>query len=473
MKLSSIRFRLTSWYFAVLALGLSAFGMAAWFAMSASLHNAIDDSLRDRVQGVKRFMDEQISALSIVEIRDEFREHSVLGPGGDLFQVSDSNGDWLYRSVPLEENQLPARRPGELDGSHVYEDVTLQGTPLRILSEAITVDGRPYTVQVAAPMHEIKEALQRLRWMLLLSVPLLLTVATLGGYWISRRALSPVDKVTEAARTISIENLAAQLPVPETGDELERLSRTFNDLLARLQRSVQDMTKFTERMTQFTADASHELRVPTTLIRTTAELSLRRVRSVDEYQQALGQVLSESERMSHLVDSLLLLARADSDTDGSVSTRFDLAKSVNQACEEGKTLAASQGVHFTYALATDPLELSGDAQSVRRLFFILIDNAIKYTPPGGHVALELRQEDGNAVGIIRDTGIGIAEKDLPRIFDRFWRADKVRSREAGGAGLGLSIAQWIANRHGGTIRVESTLNEGSVFTVALPLQEPS
>ena len=115
------------------------------------------------------------------------------------------------------------------------------------------------------------------------------------------------------------------------------------------------------------------------------------------------------------------------------------------------------------------LELSGDAQSARRLFFILIDNAIKYTPPGGHVALELRQEDGNAVGIIRDTGIGIAENDLPRIFDRFWRADKVRSREAGGAGLGLSIAQWIVQRYGGTIRGESTLNEGSVFTVTLPL----
>jgi heavy metal sensor kinase len=462
LKRASIRFRLTAWYFGVLALGLSLFGITAWFAMSASLHHAIDDSLTDRVQGVKRFMDEQISALSILEIRDEFREHSVLGPGGDLFQVSDASGNWLYRSVPLEENQLPGRRPIELAGSRVYEDLTLQGTPLRILSETITVHGKPYTVQVAAPVHEIEEALERLRWMLLLSMPLLLVVATVGGFWISRRALSPVDRVTEAARTISIESLAARLPVPETGDEIERLSRTFNELLARLQGSV-------ERMTQFTADASHELRAPTTLIRTTAELSLRRVRSVEEYQQALGQVLTESERMSHLVDSLLLLARADSATDGATGSRFDLAVSVNEACEEGRTLAVSRGVEFTFSVPPDPVPVSGDPQLARRLFFILIDNAIKYTPSGGRVEVELRREDRRAVGIIRDTGIGIAEHELPRIFDRFWRADKVRSRDAGGAGLGLSIAQWLAHRFNGEVRVESTLGHGSVFTVDLAL----
>lgn len=462
MKRSSIRFRLTGWYFAVLALGLSAFGMAAWFAMSASLHHAIDDSLRDRVQGVKRFMDEQISALSIIEIRDEFREHSVLGPGGDLFQVSDSIGNWLYRSVPLEENQFPARRPRDLGSSGVYADVTLQKTPLRILSEAITVHGQHYTVQVAAPMQEIEEALERFRWMLLLSMPLLLSIATLGGYWISGRALSPVDKVTDAARTISIENLAARLPVPDTGDELERLSRTFNDLLARLQGSI-------ERMTQFTADASHELRAPTTLIRTTAEMALRRRRSVDEYQHALGQVLTESERMSHLVDSLLLLARADSGSNGSGTLRFDLTESVNEACEEGRTLAASRDIELTCSISTAPMQIAGDPQFVRRLFLILIDNAIKYTPAGGRVHVELHREHQFAVGVIRDTGIGIAEHELPHIFDRFWRADKVRSREAGGAGLGLSIAQWIAKGCGGEIRVESKLGSGSVFTVSLPL----
>ena len=460
MKHFSIRFRLTAWYFAVLTLGLSAFGITVWFAMKASLHHAIDDSLRDRVQGVKRFMDQQISALTILEIREEFREHSVLGPGGDLFQVSDADGRWLYRSVPLEENLLTARRPVELTNTPLFENLRLQGTPLRILSESIQVHGRPYTVQVGAPMHEIEEALERFRRMLLLSMPLLLLAATVGGYWISSRALAPVDKVSEAARTISIENLAARLPVPGTGDEIDRLSRTFNDLLTRLQGSV-------ERLTQFTADASHELRAPTTLIRTTAEMSLRRPRSADEYQSALAQVLTESERMSHLIDSLLILARADASSDDSRALPFDLAPSVKEAFEEGRPLADARGIELTCVIPAGAIEIAGDPQLARRLFFILIDNAIKYTPAGGKVSVELTANP-HAVGTIRDNGIGIAAHDLPYIFDRFWRADKVRSRETGGAGLGLSIAQWIAKRMGGTIQVESAVGRGSAFTVTLP-----
>lgn len=178
--------------------------------------------------------------------------------------------------MPLEENQLRAHAPGQLGTARLYQDITLQGTPLRILSERITVHGNPYTVQVAAPMHEMEEALSRLRWMLLFSVPLLLAVATVGGYWLSRRALKPVDKVTEAARSISIDKLSERLSVPETGDELERLSRTLNDMLSHLQESV-------ERMTQFTADASHELRAPTALIRTTAEIALRKERPAEDY----------------------------------------------------------------------------------------------------------------------------------------------------------------------------------------------
>jgi signal transduction histidine kinase len=190
---------------------------------------------------------------------------------------------------------------------------------------------------------------------------------------------------------------------------------------------------------------------------------------VDEYQQALGQVLTESERLSHLVDSLLLLARADSSSDGARAVRFDLTTSVNEACAEGRTLASSRDIELTCVVSSTPMQITGDPQSVRRLFLILIDNAIKYTPPGGRVAVELHRDDRHAVGVITDTGIGIAEHELPYIFDRFWRADKVRSRQAGGAGLGLSIAQWIAKRCGGEILVESKPGSGSVFKVSLPL----
>ncbi|MBC7928199.1 MAG: two-component sensor histidine kinase, partial [Bryobacteraceae bacterium] len=209
---------------------------------------------------------------------------------------------------------------------------------------------------------------------------------------------------------------------------------------------------------------------PTTLIRTTAEIALRRERSVSEYKEALGQTLTESERMSQLVDSLLLLARAECGTDPSGIADFDLASTVNEACEESRLLAATAEVNFRCNIPNGPLPISGDRQSLRRLFLILIDNAVKYTPTGGEVSVGLREENGFAIGVVQDTGIGIAEQDLPRIFDRFWRADKVRSRETAGFGLGLCIARCIAERHGGQIEVESQPGEGSTFRLTLRLR---
>src|SRR5690348_3877840 len=248
--------------------------------MRATVYHAIDDELRDRVQGVRAFMDRQISSLSIPEIRDEFREHSVLGPGGDLFQVCDQNGEWLYRSVPLESNNVPVALPRALSTPR-FETLPVQGHVLRFYSQRIEIDGRQYTVQVAALMNEAFEALGWFRILLALAAPLLLIAASAGGYWISMQALAPVDEISRAAQRISIENLTDRLHVPQTGDQLQRLSETLNAMLSRLEASVR-------RMTQFTADASHELRAPVSLIRTTAEVAvLKRDRPAQEYVDAL------------------------------------------------------------------------------------------------------------------------------------------------------------------------------------------
>jgi len=204
----------------VFAGGLAVFSVAVWFAMRATVYHAIDDELRDRVQGVRAFMDRQISALSIPEIRDEFREHSVLGPGGDLFQVCDSQGQWLYRSVPLENNNVSIEKPSVLDRP-TFATTEVAGRPLRFFSERILVNGQAYTVQVAAPMHEAFEAIEAFGLILVLAVPVLLIAATAGGYWISKRALDPVDEISRAAQRISIENLADRLHVPKTGDQLQ------------------------------------------------------------------------------------------------------------------------------------------------------------------------------------------------------------------------------------------------------------
>jgi signal transduction histidine kinase len=283
VKKASIGFRLAGWYSLVFACGLAASSVATWFAMRASIYHAVDDELRDRVRGVKSFMDNQISALSLVEIRDEFREHSVLGPGGDLFQVCDRQGQWLYRSESLEKAEVPIEKPGVLDNPR-FENRPVDRRQLRFYSQRIAVNGNPYTVQVATVMDEANEALERFRLMLALLMPLLLIGAAAGGYWLSRRALGPVDEISRAAQRISIENLADRLTVPETGDQLQRLSETLNAMFSRLDASV-------GRMRQFTADASHELRAPVSLIRTTAEVAVQRDRTAEEYRESLEEIL--------------------------------------------------------------------------------------------------------------------------------------------------------------------------------------
>jgi heavy metal sensor kinase len=461
VKRESIGFRLAAWYSLVFACGLVAFSLAAWFAMRASVYHAIDDELRDRVKGVTHFMENQISSLSIPEIRDEFREHSVLGPGGDLFQVCDGQGQWLYRSVPLESASVAITLPSSLPRAR-FENLQVERDWLRFYSQRITVDGKPYTVQVAAPMYEAHESVERFGLILLLATPLVLLLASIGGYWLSTRALEPVDAISRAAQRISIENLKDRLDVPNTGDQLQRLSETLNAMLARLQSSVQ-------RMKQFTADASHELRAPVSLIRTTAEVAVqRRDRSAAEYLQALDEILEESERTSQVVDSLMLLARADSGREVVEWGPVDMAAIVHNALEQGEKLARNRGLKFSSKVSQLPIEVQGDADALRRALLVLIDNAVKYTPEGGKINIGLESTDGVAVVSVADTGFGISEADMPHIFDRFWRADKARSREHGGAGLGLSIAKWIVEEHGGSIDVQSKRGKGSVFRVRIP-----
>lgn len=464
MRIRSIGFRLAAWYFLVFACGVAAFSVAAWFAMRASLYHAIDDALEDRVRGVKKFMDLQIASLSVPEIRDEFREHSVLGPGGDLFQVCDDSGQMLYRSVPLETNNVPVALPNTLSGPR-FDNISVQGHALRFYSQRISVNGKPYTVQVAAPMNEVFEALDWFRVLLAFAAPVLLIAASAGGYWISRRALAPVDEISRAAQRISIENLADRLQVPKTGDQLQRLSETLNEMLSRLEASVR-------RIRRFTADASHELRAPISLIRTTAEVaSLKRDRPAAEYLEALDDVLEESERTSQVVDSLMLLARTDSGKETLERVAVDARTILQSAAEQGERLARSRGVDFVVEVPPDPVPVQADTQALRRALLILMDNAAKYTPKGGSVRAELSCRDGFAIASVSDTGIGIDREDLPHVFDRFWRADRARSREHGGAGLGLSIAKWIIDVHEASISVESEVGKGSTFAIRVPLSK--
>ena len=458
MKSFPIGVRLTAWYFGILAVVLSLFSLTAYFAMRNSIYRTVDQELRARMEGVRRLI-ERTARYEPDDLRRELREHSELA-GNTLLQVADRQGNWLYRSVSMDRYEIP--RPGE--ASTVPSTLVLNDVPLRVLTTEMEAGEQPYFVQAAVPLGEFYGALHRFATLLLVSIPILLLSAAAGGHWMSRRALAPVDQITQTARSVSVQNLSSRLIVPQTGDELQRLSETLNSMLERLEAAF-------KKIIRFTADASHELRTPVAVMRTRAELSLRKPRSADEYRETVAQVHSELEKTSDLVERLMLLARADYGVEALQLSNENLGEIVREVCSQGKMLSEAKEISFCEEMPNHPVWVKADAQALRRLFLILIDNAIKYTPEGGRVDVVVGQENGFAIGEVRDTGIGIAPEDLPNVFERFYRADKARSRESGGVGLGLSIGRWIAEGHGGTIEVQSSLGGGSTFKLRLPLAD--
>jgi heavy metal sensor kinase len=286
--------------------------------------------------------------------------------------------------------------------------------------------------------------------------------AAAGGYWLSRRALAPVDAIVRTARAVSGTNLDSRLEKLNTGDELQRLSDTLNEMLDRIERAFL-------RVTQFTADASHELRTPISLMRTEAELALRKSRGEGEYKDALRHILLEAERTTGLIEELLALARADSGRETLNMHPVDLRETLRTIAGDWLQVAALRNLQFTESIVASDCFVQADETALRRVVNILLDNAFKYTLPPGTVQLALAQRNGRATITVRDTGVGIAAEEQSKIFERFYRVDKARSRELGGAGLGLSIAQWIVVQHQGSIEVESHPGRGSVFRVEVPL----
>jgi len=457
MKTLAIRFKLTAWYFAVLIVSFALFGVVAFFAMQRGIVATVDQNLRDQTRGIRELIERELSE-GYEGLEGELRQHSEIEAEANFFQVSDEQGGWIYRSPLMARYDLPVSgAAGPSTSNWQMSDLSL-----RVLLTTFSVPGHTYHVQVAAPMNDFYAAMNRFKLVLLLFSPLLLVLASVGGYWMSRRALTPVDEIIKDAQSINSRNLSRRLVVPHSGDELQRLSETLNGMLQGLE------TAF-NRITQFTADASHELRTPLALMRTTAELSLRRACTESEYREVLTQILGDLEKTSALLERLMMLVRADAGVETLQRVPVSLGDHLHEVCRDGRTLAEAKQITLLEDLVSKPLVVNGDPDALHRMFLILIDNAVKYTPSQGRIKVSLTSSDGFAIAEVLDSGIGIAASDLPQIFDRFYRADKVRPRESGGTGLGLSIARWVAEAHGGSIDVQSSLGEGSVFEVSLPL----
>jgi heavy metal sensor kinase len=322
-------------------------------------------------------------------------------------------------------------------------------------------DGSRFIVETGAPYHQIEGVLRGLLLTLAVGLPVLVCIAVAGGYVVMRRALRPVDELTQGAERITSRNLGERLPVAHTGDELERLSVSLNRMVARLEEAFTHVRRFT-------ADASHELRTPLTVLRGELEAATQKEGLDPELREVLGSALEETERLSKIVESLLAISRLDAGEARVRRARLDLAELAETTTEQLRLLAEDKNISLG-SRAERPVEVEGDRARLKQVIVNLLDNAIKYTPEGGAVDVSVRAGDEKAVLEVSDSGVGIPGDALPYIFERFYRVDKARSRQMGGTGLGLAIVKSICAAHGGRVRVESEEGKGSRFSVELPL----
>ena len=459
MKPRSIRVQLTLMNALILMAAFAVTGVATWLALSDSLHDTADDELRGRIQAIWTEVVGELEGAAPETLPARLASRAPIAPGTPFRIAAD--GRWVYASAGAEQWDEAVPPAGPLGNEDAGRTVTVDGHPVRLLAARLATRSRAWIVEAGMPVTEFYETLSDLAWLVLLGSPVALLLAGTAGYWMSRRALQPVATIASAARSIGADNLSQRLPIRGVDDELDRLSQTLNETFGRLEQSFR-------RITQFTADASHELRTPVAIMRTAAEVMRERPRSETEYAETLDLIVRETERMSLLIDDLLLLAREDAGAHAPVCEPIDLADVLRDACGQGRMLAAAAGLSFAADIPASCPAI-GDPEALGRLFVVLLDNAAKYTPRGGTVTLRMSVRAATATIEVHDTGVGIRPWDREHIFERFYRVDADRGRKNGGAGLGLSIARAIAVRHGGSIVVESTTAGGSIFRVTLPV----
>jgi heavy metal sensor kinase len=461
MKKLSIGLRLTLWYLAIFALAQAIFGAGMWFILRTHMYDLVDDNLEAQVDDLRHFLQAQKKDISREKLKEEVSEEYDLERPGNYVQIYLGKGEWMYQSAFLREHPLAPPEPPSLRRAYL-ENHRFEKRHFRFITQKLVVNGVVCVAQTGVVINDLLETLALFRSYLLMFAPLVLLVAAAGGYWLSQRALAPVDMIVETTRAISGTNLNRRLPKLETGDELQRLSDTLNEMLNRLEQAFQ-------RVSQFTADASHELRTPVALIRTEAELGLRKSRGELEYREALQHILLETERTTALIEEMLSLARADSGRETLNMRPVDLRLTLRSLISDWRQVASIRNLQFEGDIADSESFVLGDETALRRVINIILDNAFKYTPSPGAIQLSLSQLENHAVVTVRDSGAGIAAEEQSKIFERFYRVDKARSRDLGGAGLGLAIAQWIVQQHKGIIEVDSSPGQGSVFRVKLPL----
>ena len=437
----SIRARLTLWYAASLVMVLAAYATGVFAFLQHSLSAELDRSLRDDL-----------------EIAEQMLERTA---AGGVAWRADHHDDEDDEAVPVswvevwgpQETLLFAKPSPGIPGHD----------PVRTLSKPYEIGGLPVVIRVARSEERLRRELRELFLVMAFGLPLAVGFAGLGGYALARRALGPVSRMADRAQTITAARLGERLPIENPRDELGQLASVFNDTFARLERSFEELRRFT-------ADASHELRTPLTAMRSVGEVGLREPRDQAAYRDIIGSMLEEADRLGRLVDALLVLSRADGGHLTLKPEQVDVAELARDVAGHLGVLAEEKRQSLSVE-APKAKSAWADRLVLRQALINLVDNAIKYTPEGGRIRIVVRDgEPGLAVEVI-DTGPGIAPEHRERVFDRFYRVDKARSREVGGTGLGLSIARWAVVSNGGRLDLESGDGRGCTFRITVPAAE--
>jgi heavy metal sensor kinase len=434
------------------------------------VHRAIDDlennELQQRVRSVRRFVESRPSRETPAQLHDAITAAYDVSHGNKWLQVIDENGNWLYRSKHVSAVYPNLDLPKQVPESGRYFTYTTESISVRAFIAPIVVNGVHYTVQTGLTLTKTMAVLSNFRLQLFLLITVGLLVSSLSGYFMSRKALTPIAVIATEARRINDRNLDIRLPVPCARDEIADLSQTLNQMLERIDRAFSSVRTFT-------GNASHELRTPISLLRTEIEVALYRPREAEEYRAVLGRLHEETVRMTSLVENLLSLARADGGAEIIALSPIRVKALFSQVTKTWSSAMSQALLDFLVEIPCDDPVVLCDSQAILRLLSILLENASKYTPPGGKVTLSALVDGEHIILSVHDTGIGIAPEDRSRIFDRFYRVAPAREAAAAGSGLGLALAKWIAERHCTELSVESDTGRGSCFSFSLRRTAPA
>lgn len=463
MHIRSIGSKLTVWYTSLLTLTFVLLGGIAYGLLSYSLSRDMDYALNGVAEVMAQKARAEGSSFYPSDVDDLFRRFFGFSPLDRYIAITDPKGRRAPdRSRPQDPPPSPKSLENAARGIATFETLDAAGAyPVRVLTLPVVEAGRiTNLVRVGMSLENMHKTRHRFLLIMAALLPLGLLLAGGGGWLLARRALDPVDRMTRTARKISGRHPDQRLQESGSGDEPDRLAQTLNDMHDRLNDAI-------EQMRRFSADASHELQTPLTILKGEMEVALRSERSPRQYQNVLKSGLEEIARIDHLVEGLLLLVRADAGVLRMDLQPVDLSPLVMEVRDQMEGLAKTHAVSLAVN-STKPVFVRGDRGHLRRLLLNLVDNAIKYTPPDGNVAMSLQSIDDRASLKISDTGIGLTPDEQNQVFRRFHRATDSRARDEKGVGLGLSIAHSIAEAHGGWIDLQSTPERGSTFTIHMP-----